>query len=105
MVEMRRTLFLRDLRPCSLNLLGGELVPRYFFHLRCEDSTVPDPTGADLRDPDYAFEAARSMACNLMSVWMRDVLGVSDHLKGFGQAAGIERRVVTAIGAVGGRAQ
>src|SRR3954469_5329721 len=67
MVEMRRTLFLRDLRPCSLNLLGGELVPRYFFHLRCEDSTVPDPTGADLRDPDHAFEAARSMACNLMS--------------------------------------
>ena len=32
---------------------------------------------------------------------MRDVLGTSDHLKGFGQATGIERRVVTAIGAVG----
>ena len=38
-------------------------------------------------------------------VWMRDVLCTSDHLKGFGQATGIERRVVTAIGAVGGRAQ
>jgi hypothetical protein len=36
---------------------------------------------------------------------MRDVLCTSDHLKGFGQATGIERRVVTAIGAVGGRAQ
>jgi len=43
------------------------LVPRYFFHLRCEDSTVPDPTGADLRDADHAWEAARSMARNLMS--------------------------------------
>src|SRR3954471_3590514 len=36
---------------------------------------------------------------------MRDVLGTSDHVKGFGQATGIERRVLTAIGAVGGRAQ
>ena len=42
-------------------------MPRYFFHLRCEDTTVPDSTGADLRDPDHAFEAARSMARNLMS--------------------------------------
>src|SRR3954449_11477178 len=40
-----------------------------------------------------------------LGVWMRDVLGTSDHVKGFGQATGIERRVVTAIGAVGGRAQ
>lgn len=42
-------------------------MPRYFFHLRCEDTTVPDPTGADLRDPDHAWEAARSMARDLMS--------------------------------------
>src|SRR3954452_20634787 len=48
----------------------------------------------------------RSSACTLvLVVWMRDVLCTSDHLKGFGQATGIERRVVTAIGAVGGRAQ
>src|SRR3954471_7185588 len=47
----------------------------------------------------------RTSSARVPAVWMRDVLGTSDHLKGFGQAAGIERRVVTAIGAVGGRAQ
>ena len=36
---------------------------------------------------------------------MRDVLSVSDHLKGFGQAAGIERRIVAEVGAGGPRAQ
>jgi hypothetical protein len=38
-------------------------------------------------------------------VWMRDVLGTSDDLKGLGQNARIERWVVTAVGAGGGRAQ
>src|SRR3954469_22920881 len=28
------------------------------------------------------------------AVWVRDVLGASDHLKGFGQSARIERRIV-----------
>ena len=42
-------------------------MPRSFFHLRCEDNTVPDPTGADLRDANHTWEAARSMARNLMS--------------------------------------
>src|SRR3954453_17268510 len=36
---------------------------------------------------------------------MRDVLCTSDHLKSLGQAAGIEWRVVTAVGEVGSRAQ
>src|SRR4051812_35979283 len=31
----------------------------------------------------------------VLSVRMRDVLGASDHLKGLGQAAGIEWRIVT----------
>src|SRR3712207_4067356 len=38
-------------------------------------------------------------------VWTRDVLGAGNDLKGLGQAAGIEWRVVTAVGAGGRRAQ
>lgn len=59
-------------------------MPRYFFHLRCEDATVPDATGADLRDPDHAFEAARNMARNLMTEgdagvnWLACVFEVRD---------------------------
>ncbi len=41
-------------------------MPRYFFHLRCEGSDVLDPSGADLRDPDQAWEAARATARDLM---------------------------------------
>ena len=40
-----------------------------------------------------------------LGVRMRDVLSVSDHLKGLGQAAGIERRVVVAVGAGWGCAE
>ncbi len=39
---------------------------RYFFHLRCQDKDVLDPSGADLRDPDQAWEAARATARDLM---------------------------------------
>src|SRR4051794_1970326 len=67
MSAMRRTLCKGDRLSCLLNLLGGEWMPRYFFHLRCEDTTVPDSTGADLPDPDHAFEAALSMVRNLVS--------------------------------------
>jgi hypothetical protein len=41
-------------------------VPRYFFHLRCAEKEVPDIAGADLRDPDQAWEAARATARDLM---------------------------------------
>jgi hypothetical protein len=41
-------------------------MPKYFFHLRCEESRVSDPTGADLRDPDEAWDAARATAQDLM---------------------------------------
>jgi hypothetical protein len=41
-------------------------MPRYFFHLRCAEKDVPDATGADLRDPDQAWEAARTTARDLM---------------------------------------
>ena len=39
---------------------------RYFFHLRCGTKSVSDPSGADLRDPDQAWEAARTTARKLM---------------------------------------
>jgi hypothetical protein len=41
-------------------------MPRYFFHLHCQGKSVPDPTGADLRNPDLAWEAARATARDLM---------------------------------------
>jgi hypothetical protein len=41
-------------------------MPRYFFHLHCATKTVPDSSGADLRDPDQAWEAARATARDLM---------------------------------------
>src|SRR3954463_1337218 len=45
---------------------GRSLMPRYFFHLHCGAKTVSDPSGADLRDPDQAWEAARTTARKLM---------------------------------------
>ena len=36
---------------------------------------------------------------------MRDVLGASDHLKGLGQAAGIEWRIVTGVRVGGERGE
>jgi len=41
-------------------------MPRYFFHLICETRGVPDAAGADLRDADEAWEAARATARDLM---------------------------------------
>src|SRR5215211_3166858 len=40
-----------------------------------------------------------------LGVWMRDVRGARDDLKGLGQAAGIERRVVMAVDARWGCAE
>src|SRR3954465_11587250 len=58
------------------------------------------PTGAycELSDLDAA-------EYNEVLVWMRNVLGVSDHLKGFGQAAGIEGWIVPGVGAGRERAE
>ncbi|WP_046864756.1 DUF6894 family protein [Microvirga massiliensis] len=41
-------------------------MPRYFFHLHCNDKVVLDPSGTELRDPDQAWEAARVTALDLM---------------------------------------
>jgi hypothetical protein len=60
-------------------------MPRYFFHLRCSGSDVIDPSGADLRDPDQAWEAARATARDLMEAqadanvnWLRCYFEVLD---------------------------
>jgi hypothetical protein len=42
-------------------------VPRYFFHLRCAGKDVEDRTGADLSDPNQAWEAAWATARSLMA--------------------------------------
>jgi hypothetical protein len=36
-------------------------MPRYFFNTRIGNDLIPDPEGAELRDPDHAWEVARSM--------------------------------------------
>jgi hypothetical protein len=36
-------------------------VPRYFFNTRIGDDLIPDPDGVELRDPDQAWEMARTM--------------------------------------------
>jgi hypothetical protein len=41
-------------------------MPRYFFHLRCTEQEVLDPSGAERRDADEAWETARNMARDLM---------------------------------------
>src|SRR5215217_8257498 len=46
-------------------------MPRYFFHLRCAGKDIPDSAGADLRDPDQAWEAARTTARDLIEVQLQ----------------------------------
>ncbi len=41
-------------------------MPRYFFDLRGAAKDVSDLTGADFRDPDQAWEAARATARDLI---------------------------------------
>ena len=36
-------------------------MPRYFFNTRIGDDLIPDPDGVELRDPDQAWEMARTM--------------------------------------------
>ena len=36
-------------------------MPRYYFNTRIDDQVIPDPDGAELRDPDHAWTLARSM--------------------------------------------
>ena len=44
------------------------IMPRYFFNVSLEDHLLPDPEGQELPDPDAAWETARRIACDAMSV-------------------------------------
>ena len=35
-------------------------MPRYFFNTRIGETLIPDPEGAELRDPDHAWRVARA---------------------------------------------
>jgi hypothetical protein len=37
------------------------VMPRYFFNTRIDDEQIVDPDGEELRNPDRAWEVARSM--------------------------------------------
>jgi hypothetical protein len=41
-------------------------MPRYFFNTRVGEQTIPDDEGAELRDPDQAWEVARDMIVELL---------------------------------------
>src|SRR4029077_2143147 len=52
------------------------LMPRYFFHTRIGDDLISDPKGVELRDPDHAWEVARTMIQEIL----RDQPGQPDLL-------------------------
>lgn len=41
-------------------------MPRYFFNTRLGDDLIPDTEGEELRDPDHAWQVARSMIRELL---------------------------------------
>ena len=41
-------------------------MPRYFFNTRIGDDVIPDSDGAELRDPDHAWEMARAMIRDIL---------------------------------------
>lgn len=43
-------------------------MPRYFFNVSLEDHLLPDPEGQELPDPDAAWETARRIALDAISV-------------------------------------
>jgi hypothetical protein len=58
-------------------------MPRYFFNTRIGDELIADPEGEELRNPDRAWEVARTMICELLKIegmegLMRAVLEVTD---------------------------
>jgi uncharacterized protein DUF6894 len=42
-------------------------MPKYFFNTRIGDDLIRDPEGADLRDPDHAWEVARTTIRELLA--------------------------------------
>jgi hypothetical protein len=58
-------------------------MPRYFFNTRIGDELIADPEGEELRNPDRAWEVARTMIRELLKIegmegLMRAVLEVTD---------------------------
>ena len=43
-------------------------MPRYFFNVSLAEHLLPDPEGQELPDPDAAWETARRIARDAMSV-------------------------------------
>jgi hypothetical protein len=43
-------------------------MPRYFFNTRIGDELITDPEGEELRDPDRAWEVARTMIGALLKI-------------------------------------
>ncbi len=41
-------------------------MPRYFFNTRVGNDLIPDTEGEELRDPDHAWEVARTMIQELL---------------------------------------
>ncbi len=41
-------------------------MPRYFFNIRIGDELISDTKGAELRDPDHAWEVARAMILDIL---------------------------------------
>ncbi len=57
-------------------------MPRYFFHCRSADETIPDDAGAELTDTETARISARNMVARMVkrgtSDWTGWVLDVAD---------------------------
>jgi len=43
-------------------------MPRYFFNTRIGDELIADPEGEELRNPDRAWEVARAMSRELLTI-------------------------------------
>jgi len=46
-------------------------MPRYFFNTRIDGELIPDPDGAELRDPDHAWTMARAMIREFLDQHLR----------------------------------
>ena len=58
-------------------------MPRYFFNTRIGDEVIVDPEGEELRNPDRAWEVARAMSRELLTIegaedLVRAVIEVTD---------------------------
>ena len=68
-------------------------MPRYFFNTRIGDDLIPDPEGEELRDPDHAWEVARTMIREIL----RDQAGPPNLLTAFLEVTDEDGEVVLAF--------